>query len=208
MQTFARVEMPAVAVRLSSSSAVEQLLAGNRRYIDGRPTHTEHTARREETADAQHPFAIVLCCSDSRVSPEILFDQGIGDLFVIRVAGNVATDVGIGSIEYAISHFGSALLVVLGHTSCGAVRATVDTLANGGCAPGHIMAIVDEIMPAAKATCDEPGDKLLNAVKANTKAVAAKLAGLPPIIAPAVERERLRVVSMLYTLSTGEVSQL
>jgi len=203
-----RVEAAGVSARLSSSSALEQLLDGNHRYRTGRPIHTEHTARREETAGSQQPFAIVLSCSDSRVPPEFVFDQGIGDLFVVRVAGNVATDVGIGSVEYAVSHFGSALLVILGHTKCGAVSATVDALANGGTVPGQIAAIVDQIAPAARASAHERGDKYLNATKANARAVASKLKGTQPIIAPAVAAKKLEVVPMLYALDSGEVTRL
>ncbi len=204
-----RVEAAAmVSARLNPNAALEQLVAGNRRYVAGRPIHTEHTARREENAGKQHPFAIVLSCSDSRVPPEIVFDQGIGDLFVVRVAGNVATDVGIGSIEYAVSHFASALLVVLGHTNCGAVHATVDALESGSSAPGHIKAIVDQIVPAAVATRHESGDKYLNATKANARGVASKLHATQPIIAPQVQKKQLEVASALYSLETGLVSLL
>ena len=96
---------------------------GNKRFAEGKPTHERQQAnRRAEVAKGQKPFAIVVCCSDSRVGPEIVFDQGLGDIFVVRTAGNVVDDVGLGSIEYAVEHFGSQLIVVLGHSHCGAVR--------------------------------------------------------------------------------------
>lgn len=203
-----RVDAAAVSARMTAPEAWQALLAGNRRYMNDQLVHTEHTARREETTAKQHPFAIVLSCSDSRVPPEILFDQGIGDLFVVRVAGNVADALGIGSIEYAVSHFACSLLVVLGHTNCGAVRAAVDVLGSGHAAPGHIAAIVQEIAPAVESARTKVGDVYLNVTKANAIAVAAKANRSEPIIAPAVKEKRLEVVAALYSLQTGRVSLL
>jgi len=202
------VDAATVPARMTAAQAIEELRAGYHRYRNDQTVHTGHSARREETAAKQHPFAVVLSCSDSRVPPEILFDQGIGDLFVIRVAGNVADVVGIGSIEYAIAHFACPLVVVLGHTNCGAVKAAVDALGSHHAAPGHIQAIVDAILPSAEVARREPGDVYLNATKANAIAVAEKLRTTEPIIAPAAQANRLRVAALLYSLQTGSVTPL
>src|SRR6059036_1627413 len=116
------------------------------------------TKRREELAKSQHPFAVVLGCSDSRVPPEIVFDQGLGDLFVLRVAGNVINDESLGSIEYAVDHLAVRLIVVLGHQRCGAVKAEKDTIAAKGEAPGHIQSLVTAIKPAVEATVNRDLD--------------------------------------------------
>jgi len=194
--------------RKTASVALQTLLEGNKRYAADRPMHSEHGIHREETASRQHPFAVVLSCSDSRVSPEILFDEGIGELFVVRVAGNVASDVCIGSIEYAVSHFTCSLLLVLGHTNCGAVHAAVDALEHHEPAPGQIETIVQEIIPAANAARHEAGDVYLNVTKANARAVTAKLRVTQPILKEAVDAKRLEIVPALYTLKTGYVSLL
>ena len=128
---------------------LQALKEGNARFVSGKSSRKEnYSTDREQLADGQHPFAVVLCCSDSRVAPEILFDQGLGDLFVIRNAGNVVDEDVLGSIEYAVEHLHSKLVVVLGHSSCGAVTATCQ----GGDLPGHVMAIVERIRPSLDAT--------------------------------------------------------
>jgi carbonic anhydrase len=128
-------------VALSSDSALQKLMTGNKRYYEGNLTHPNQTkVRILEVAKGQHPFAIILGCSDSRVPPEVIFDQGIGDLFIIRVAGNIIDNNALGSIEYAVEHLGVKLVVVLGHEKCGAVDATV----KGGEAPGHIKYLIED----------------------------------------------------------------
>ena len=194
--------------RKTGLEALQELRAGYRRYKAGRSVHTDYREQRAATAAAQHPFAILLSCSDSRVPPEILFDQGIGDLFVIRVAGNVADAVGVGSIEYAVAHFACPLVVVLGHTSCGAVQAAVDALEHHEPAPGSIETIVQEIMPAANAVRGEAGDIYLNATKANALGVAAKLRAREPILADAIRKKTLTVAAALYSVKTGSVTVL
>jgi carbonic anhydrase len=135
----------AVTAAAEANSPLARLEEGNRRAASNHSTHPHaSSARRGEVAQSQSPFAVIVSCSDSRVPPELLFDQGYGDLFVIRIAGNVVEDTALGSIEYAVEHLGAKLLVVLGHERCGAVKATVD----GGEAPGHIGSIVNAIKPA------------------------------------------------------------
>lgn len=120
-----------------------------------------------EVAKGQHPFAIVLACADSRVSPEVVLDQGLGDLFVVRLAGNVVSDEAIASIEYAAAHLGSSLVVVLGHQKCGAVKATMDVVLKGEHPHGNIAFLVDAIRPAVVRAKGLPGDLLDNAIKVN-----------------------------------------
>src|SRR5438270_8287088 len=140
---------------VSADAALAKLKEGNARFVGSKVSQGKPTAaRRAETAQAQHPFAIILGCADSRTSPEIVFDQNIGDLFVVRNAGNLVDDHGLGSIEYGVEHLGARLIVVLGHERCGAVTAAVasDT------APGHVQSVVRDIQPAVKGAKDKPGD--------------------------------------------------
>jgi carbonic anhydrase len=182
--------------------SLAKLLEGNARYVKGAMTHPDaDAARRAEVAKGQHPFAIILSCSDSRIPPEIVFDQGLGDIFVIRTAGNVVDDIAIGSIEYAAEHLGSPLLVVLGHENCGAVKATVD----GGEAPGHIASIVKAIKPAVEKAKGEKGDLVDNSVRENVSMVREKLAESKPLLAEMVEKGKLKVVGARYDLDDGKV---
>jgi carbonic anhydrase len=155
--------------------------------------------------NSQHPFAIIVSCSDSRVPPEIVFDQGLGDLFVIRVAGNVIDDHSLGSIEYAVDHLAVRLVVVLGHQRCGAVKAAKDTIAAKTEAPAHIQSLVTAIQPAVEATVH--GD-LETTVKANVKDVLQALRSSTPVLKPKVDSGELRVLGAYYTLDTGAVSFL
>ena len=193
---------------MTGLEVLRELRAGYHRYRAGKSEHGDYTEQRAATAEAQHPFAIVLTCSDSRVPPEILFDQGIGDLFVIRVAGNIADAAGIGSVEYAVANYACPLVLVLGHTNCGAVKAAVDSLEHHEAAPGEIETIVQKILPAARAARHEEGDVYLNATKANAAGVAADLRKVEPIIAAAVREKRLTVASAVYSVKTGSVRVL
>ncbi|MEP6670589.1 MAG: carbonic anhydrase [Chthoniobacter sp.] len=180
-------------------AALARLKAGNHRFVSasisgGKPT----AARRAETAEGQHPFAIIVGCADSRTAPEIVFDQNIGDLFVVRTAGNLVDDYALGSIEYAVAHLGSRLIVVLGHQKCGAVQAALA----GGDAPGHVHALVRAIQPAVRASKSQPGDPLVNAIHENDALVAKKIrqkAQLGDLAA------QVRVVEGYYDLHTGRV---
>lgn len=169
--------------------------------------------RRASLASAQNPFAIVLGCSDSRVPAELVFDQGLGDLFVIRVAGNIVAPSQVGSVEFAAERFETPLVVVLGHTSCGAVQATLDLLA-GRAAPGSrdVMSIVQRIRPALEplpgardATTPPPPALMTAAVRANVRAAANHLRHGSEVLERLVRAEKLLVVGAEYDLSTGEV---
>ncbi|MGH7707303.1 MAG: carbonic anhydrase [Vulcanimicrobiaceae bacterium] len=192
-----------------TSDALEALLAGNERFVAGERIHPRLTEKREALANHQNPFAVVLSCSDSRVPPELVFDCGLGALFVIRVAGNFADPIGIGSIEYAVAHFGSPLLLVMGHSGCGAITATVDSLrGHGGRAPGHIADIVDALTPATKIALEQPGDPYANAVAENVRETAKRLQEAAPILSAAVASHALRVVGGVYDLKSGRVAIL
>lgn len=194
---------------LSPKAALEALIAGNRRFVNDTPKYADHRSRRDTLVAGQAPFGIVLSCSDSRVPPEIVFDQGLGDLFVVRVAGNYAASGGIGSIQYSINYFKSAVLMVLGHSSCGAVHATVDNLkAASPPVPGDIQDIVNAIAPAAKAELHKPGDIYTNTTEENVRRNVAKLKNTETIIGPAIKAGKLEVVGGVYDLKTGRVTLL
>ena len=195
-------------IPIDAEEAVKRLLEGNRRYIAGNNSAIHRTAqRRTEVAKGQHPFAIIVGCSDSRVPPEILFDQGIGDLFVVRNAGNVIDDIAIGSIEYAVEHLGVQLVMVLGHERCGAVDATL----KGGAVGGKLKSIVDAIKPAvekakAKGQTTPGCDLLCSSVKSNARMVAEKLRKSSPVLTDPIENGILRVVGAYYELDSGLVT--
>ena len=182
-----------------------QLKAGNERHAQHKYQHPHETlARQMELIGSQHPEAEILSCSDSRVPPEIIFDQGLGDLFVVRVAGNVASDTEIGSLEYGAEHLHIPLLVVLGHERCGAV-----TAAAGADEPeGHIVTLVDLIKPAVEKSRGLTGDLISNSVKANVQMVVQKLRSSTPILSKLVAEGKLKIVGGVYSLETGKVTWL
>jgi carbonic anhydrase len=198
----AHPDQPSVA----PNEAISKLKDGNGRYITGNLQHPgQTTERRGELANSQRPFAIIVSCSDSRVPPEIVFDQGLGDLFVVRVAGNVINDEGLGSIEYAVDHLGSRLIVVLGHQRCGAVQAAKETIAAKGKAPAHIQSLVTAIKPAVEATANGDLDAM---IKANVKHVVNALRSSTPILKAKVDSGELHVIGGYYSLDTGAVTFL
>lgn len=185
------------------AEALARLQAGNGRFVADAPAHPHSgAARREETAAGQQPFAVILGCADSRTGPELIFDQGIGDLFVVRLAGNLADDAALGSIEFAVAKLGARLIVVLGHEKCGAVAAAVQ----GGAAPGHIGALVTAIEPAVKKNAGQPGDALENAIRENVLAQVEKLKTGSDLLAPMLRDGSLRVVGARYDLKSGKVT--
>jgi carbonic anhydrase len=198
----AHPDQPSVA----PAEAISKLKEGNGRYTSGNLQHPGQTAeRRTELAKTQHPFATIISCSDSRVPPEIVFDQGLGDLFVVRVAGNVINDENLGSIEYTVDHLGTRLILVLGHQRCGAVQAAKETIAAKGKAPGHIESLVTAIKPAVEATAK---DDLDATVKANVKNVVQALRSSTPILKAEVDSGKIQVVGGYYSLDTGAVTFL
>ena len=190
----------------SADEALQQLMAGNKRYAEGKATRRHQDAvRRTEVAKGQKPMATILSCSDSRVPPEIVFDQGLGDLFVVRVAGNIAEAHGVGSIEYAVEHLGSRLIVVLGHERCGAVDATL----KGGEAHGHIQWLVDAIRPAVEKAKGKPGDALDNAVTSNVAMTVEQLkSSMMPSLGVMLAERGVKIVGARYDLDSGVVELL
>ena len=199
---------------ISAQDALEKLQAGNQRYVDGDYHHYEllSQARREEVVEAQHPFAIVLGCSDSRVPAELVFDQGIGDLFVIRVAGNIVAPSQVGSIEFAASQFGTPLVVVLGHSRCGAVDATLSELQQPTESRSpNLQSIVDRIRPAVQSLLstnlkDDPEALMDEAIRANVRASVAQLKSSSRILEDLIQAGRLTVVGAEYSLESGKVT--
>ncbi|WP_307834124.1 carbonic anhydrase [Paractinoplanes lichenicola] len=193
----------------TGDEALAELLRGNRRFVTGHLRHPhQNVAAIHRLAAAQDPFVITLGCADSRVPSELLFDQGLGDIFDNRVAGNIVDDLLLGSIEYAVEHFDPPLLLVLGHERCGAISATVDILRSGGEAPGHIAAIVDALTPIVEPVLSLPGDPVENGVVANVRAQVAALTATSPIVREKVEAGHLRVAGARYDLDTGKVTLL
>jgi carbonic anhydrase len=187
---------------LSPEESLKLLMSGNRRYASGHPRHPHQNARRRaEIAAGQHPFASILSCADSRVPPEIVFDEGLGDLFVTRLAGNIADDGVIGSLEYASEHLHVPLIVVLGHTNCGAIAAA----AAGGEAHDHVRTLVEALKPAIDKARTMPGDLQANAVRVNVEMTVARLRASEPTLSKLVREGKLRVVGAIYDLKTGRV---
>lgn len=193
---------PAAASELTPDQALEKLMTGNQRFVENRNQNPNQTLTRvEEVAEGQSPFAALLTCADSRVVSEILFDQGIGDLFTVRVAGNIAVTEVIASLEYAVGVLKSPILMVLGHKRCGAVEAAF----NGGEYPGMINSFLYAINQAVENSQGRPGDPLENAIRENVLVELSRL-NLSPVIASRVAEGKLKVVGGYYDLDTGVVS--
>jgi carbonic anhydrase len=193
---------------LSPDAALERLLKGNERYVDGVSLRHDFKHEREALAGGQNPYAAVLSCADSRIAPEYAFDTGRGDLFVCRVAGNFATTETIASLEYAVAVLGVPLILVLGHESCGAVDAAIKSLKDDTALPGHMPSLVTGIAPAVKAVSQQGGDTLGKAIRQNVVDNVAKLGSATPILSAAVEQHKLRVVGGIYRLRDGRVDMV
>jgi carbonic anhydrase len=198
---------------ISALEALERLQEGNRRFVSDvrdRRTHTNQ-ARRRELVAGQAPFAIILGCSDSRAPAEIIFDQGLGDLFVIRVAGNIVAPSQVGSVEFAADRFGTRLVVVLGHSMCGAVLATLEELERPTESRSpNLRSIVDRIRPSVEGLLEtelrqNPDTLVSQAVRANTRASADHLRSGSPVLEQLIQRDGLLVVGAEYSLETGVV---
>jgi carbonic anhydrase len=198
---------------IPATNALSRLQIGNQRFVAGTPAIDvlASPARRSALAEGQEPFAIILGCSDSRVPAEIVFDQGLGDLFVIRVAGNIVAPSQIGSVEFAAERFGTRLVVVLGHSRCGAIEATIEELRRPTDSAGHHLdSIVHRISPAVAGLLetdlkDDPGALVRHAVRANIRASANQLRHGSQLIERLVREDGLRVVGAEYSLETGVV---
>lgn len=181
------------------------LVEGNLRFVEGTSKRREFVARRHELAAGQHPKAIVLTCSDSRLSPEIIFDQTLGEIFVVRTAGNVADPVALGSIEYAAEHLHAKLLVVLGHEGCGAVKAAA---ADGDMPSPNLQAIVQLIRPAIADLGAEAEKGGLKGVQANVRSVTRRITSESKILEHLEKKKELEIVDAVYHLYAGKVERL
>ena len=189
----------------SADAVLRELKVGNDHHVAKRYQHPhQNAARQRELAGGQHPHAIVLSCADSRVAPEIILDQGLGDLFDVRVAGNVASDIELASIEYAAEHLHTPVLVVMGHQKCGAVTAA----AAPGEAEGHLPSLLALIRPAIESAKGRPGDLIENAVHFNVENVVRQVRESTPVLSGLVTRGTLTVVGAVYSLDTGRVEWL
>ncbi len=194
-----------MADNLAPDMAISRLMEGNKRFAAGNLNRTRLTpARRIEVSEAQKPFAAILGCSDSRVPPEVVFDQGLGDLYVVRVAGHVVDDMVLASLEHAVQYFGVRLITVLGHKNCGAVTEAVMKTE----VTGHLADLLKAIQPAVEKVKRQPSTLLDNAVRANIIMAVARLRTSQPILAKLYLEGALKIAGAYYDLGTGEVALL
>lgn len=190
---------------VNPDEALKKLVEGNKRFLAGKSIRPNQTPDKiKELAAGQKPFAVIVGCSDSRVPNEIIFDQGLGDLFIVRTAGQVSSYASWGSMEFATTALGAKLIVVLGHTKCGAVSAA--------CAvpdvPGHIVTLINAIKPAAEIARDMEGDLVENAVRVNVAKQVEQLKGLEPVLSKKTKSGEIKIVGAVYHLETGKVELL
>jgi len=189
----------------AAQRALEALIEGNRRFAEGACLHPRHDpARRSEVSGGQHPLAAVVACSDSRVGPEIVFDQGLGDLFVVRTAGNVLDEAGIGSLEYAAEHLGVPLIVVMGHSRCGAIEAVIEQ----GAAHEAFSTIVAALAPSVARARRSGGELAETTSREHVKSTVAMLERREPIIRKLVDEGTLSVAGVFYDIERGTVERI
>ncbi|MEV6371012.1 carbonic anhydrase [Micromonospora musae] len=189
--------------------ALAELIEGNHRFVTGTPSHPNQDAgHRAAVADEQHPFAVIVGCSDSRLAAEIIFDRGLGDLFVVRTAGHTTGPEVLGSVEYAVTVLRAPLVVVLGHDSCGAVRAARESLDTGTQPAGHLGAVVDAVLPSLRRAAAEGVDDLDRIIDLHIAQTVEALLDNSAVLAAEVEAGRCGVVGMSYRLAAGEVRQV
>ena len=190
---------------VTAEMALKELMRGNERFVKDAMVHPNQASRRRtDLAREQHPFAIVVGCSDSRVPPEVVFDQGLGDIYVVRLAGNVVEGEGLGSIEYAVLRFDPPLIMVLGHERCGVVEAAV----KAGYVPGSLGDLIGYIKPAIIRATAKPGDPVDNVLRAHVMLTVERLKGQSEVLAERVRAGRLHIVGARYDLDTGLVEIL
>uniref|UniRef100_Q01UB0 Carbonic anhydrase n=1 Tax=Solibacter usitatus (strain Ellin6076) TaxID=234267 RepID=Q01UB0_SOLUE len=201
---------PQIGRRITADQALRDLLEGNHRFTLGKPATPRRSPKDfQQLAHAQFPEAVVVSCADSRVAPEILFDVGIGDIFVVRVAGNVIDGAGVtvkGSIEYAIAELNVPLILVLGHAGCGAVKSAIKHIDDRDALPGAINGLVELIKPAVTRSKGMPGDPLENAIRQNVAIGVERLRSLDPILSPRVKAGNVKVAGAVYNLQSGAVA--
>lgn len=193
--------------RIGGDAALARLLEGNARYAGGHVRQRDFSVGRVARTRGQKPFAAILGCADSRVAPELAFDQGPGDLFIVRLAGNFANEDAIASLEYATKFLDVPLIMVLGHSQCGAVAATLKVLQDNAALPGHLPGLANAIGPAAQAAARrQPADLLGAAIAENVRHAVARLSTSTPILAPLRDSGTVKIVGAVYELSSGKVA--
>lgn len=190
---------------MTPDDALGRLMAGNARYVAGQSTPLSFSEDRAALVTGQNPYASILSCSDSRISPEFCFDEQRGDLFVARITGNYLTTDFVATLEYAAAVLHTPLIMVLGHESCGAIKAAIDAFDKNKQFPGHIQTIASALLPAVRTVQGMPGDRYDNAIKMNVIRNVNKLKKQPPILSKLVVDKKLLVVGGVYSLKTGRV---
>jgi carbonic anhydrase len=194
---------------ITPDEALRRLMDGNARYVANTPSVRDFSAGRAARAQAQYPVAAVLSCADSRVAPEFVFDQGPGDLFVVRIAGNVANDDTIASLEYAVQFLKAPLVLVLGHTNCGAVQAAIKVWQNNEMLPGHLPELIAGIRPAiAIAQASGRQNLLETATAENVRQTITRIGNAVPILSGAANSGRIKIAGGVYDLATGKVNMV
>ena len=192
---------------IAPAEALKRLMDGNARYAANRPNERDFSSGRAARAQAQYPIAAILSCADSRVAPELAFDQGPGDLFVVRVAGNIVTPDLLASLEYGVHFLGAPLVMVLGHTGCGAVGAAIKVLKTKIVLPGHLPELVTAIKPAViVAEKTQSGNLLDNASAENVRRQVSRLKNSPPVVQKLYAGKKIDIVGAMYDLATGKVA--
>jgi carbonic anhydrase len=190
---------------LSCKQALRLLINGNHRFSSDKSTHPHQAiSRRKEITKGQSPIAAILCCSDSRVPPEIIFDQGLGDVFVVRVAGNVVDDAVLGSIEYAAEHLHVPLVIVLGHSMCGAVAASIEGKKHGN----QIDGIIKQIRPSITSSQKQSGDLIAETAKTHARRMVHKLIDSKPVLSHLIQMKKLEIIPAFYCLDSGIIELL
>ncbi|GAB0118499.1 carbonic anhydrase [Acidisoma sp. 7E03] len=198
---------PAAPNAISPDEALQRLMEGNARYCANTADLKDYEVGRAARAAAQYPIAGLVSCADARVAPELIFDQGPGELFVTRVAGNFVNTDGLASLEYGVKFLGLPLIMVLGHSGCGAISATIKVLKEHAMLPGHLPQLVDAIKPAIDlAEKRKAADPLGEAIRQNVRFNVRRLDNAKPIIAEAVAAGRVRIIGGVYDIGTGKVT--
>jgi carbonic anhydrase len=202
-------DAPSPQNAITPADALKRLMDGNARYVGNASEQRDFSAERAARAQSQHPIAAILSCADSRVAPELVLDQGLGDLFVVRVAGNIVSRDLLASLEFGVQFLGAPLIMVLGHSGCGAVDAAITVLKTKAVLPGHLPELIAEIKPAVLASQKaSSGDPLDNAIAENVRQQVAKLKNSAPIIQKSYAGKKIEIVGGVYDLRTGKVTLL
>lgn len=203
------VAQEAAAAPASPDEALQRLIDGNARYVANAPINTDYSVARASRSSGQQPFAAIVSCSDSRVAPELIFDQGPGELFVIRLAGNFISEEALATLEFGVAVLGIKTIVVLGHTACGAISATISSINDRELPPGHLPSLVNAIRPAVYAVMAEDAPDLMVAATARNATLNAERSLTEgPILSAAAAAGKLNAMAGVYDIATGKVDFL